>query len=476
MNKKLLSLAVATGVAGLAGVSAHAVDFTSATPTPVYVASEFEIGTGATIVDPSVTGTFAAGFSIDDTNERYIRFDLSAGTWGATQLDGALSVNDSAGATAVEARSAGGATTDNYVIYAVTASATNSVAPDDDVKFTPSGGISVTAGSGVNITYQLFETAAAAVANAGGALATDSGSFISFTAGNTTAVESVTTNPIDVTVGTATGAVFASAPTNTTIIGQINTTDSVLAPINDTGTTATTAAMVATDSLVVTGDFTFAQDLTSSVPDGTYTAANVYIDSATNDCSTSSTAATSLTATTATFTNPGLAANTSHSVCVIANGVSLIAEQTFTGTYATTGNTGYADESNGLTLGTLAKNGANDNVNLVLNPDGVFKNYLRVVNTSNIAGDVTFQVYNDAGDTVTGIAMADIAGQSSSSLSGQASSGLIDVADLYDAAVAADATFDVDGGKLRVFVTGNFGGVELQNITVSTDNTTFATF
>jgi hypothetical protein len=99
MNKKLLSLAVAAGVTGLASGAAQAVDFTAATPTPAYVATELTIPTaGIAINHAAVAARFDAGFSIDDTNERYVRIDISGGTWGAQQLVGALSVNDSSGA------------------------------------------------------------------------------------------------------------------------------------------------------------------------------------------------------------------------------------------------------------------------------------------------------------------------------------------------------------------------------------------
>ena len=473
MNKKLLSIAVAAGVAGLGGV-AHAVDFTATTPTPVSVASETTIAPAGTgITGAAVTATFEAGFSVDDSNARYIRIDITNGTWGAQQVSSDMVADDSSGAdNASVTFSAGGAATDSHVIYTITsASAGNTVAATNDVDFTPNGGITVTSQESVAMTYQLFETASAAVANDGGALANDSGTLITFVAANNTVADTATPNAIDVTTSVGTGAVFVGG--NTNIIGAVNTTDS--GAVNTTGSTLASANIEASSSLSVTGDFTFVQDLTAGAPDGTYTLTSATLDSAPNCAGSTLANATSITDTTAVFTTSGINPDIMY-VCVNANGVSLIAEQGFTAAYASVGASGYANESTDLTLASLAKNGASAGQVLVLTPGGAFQNFLRVSNTSNISGDVTFSVTNDAGTTVTGVSMGDISGQSSSSLAGQASSSLINIDDLYAAAQAADATFDAAGGKLRVTATGNFGSVSLQNITLSTDNTTFATF
>ena len=78
MNKKLLSVAVAAGVAGLSGV-AHATDvtFTAASPVSIKIASETIIAPAGTAITATGDAIFDAGFSIDDTNERYIRIDIT---------------------------------------------------------------------------------------------------------------------------------------------------------------------------------------------------------------------------------------------------------------------------------------------------------------------------------------------------------------------------------------------------------------
>ena len=468
MNKKLLGLAIAAGIAG-ASSSAVAVDFTAASPDAATIATEQTIGASGLIINGAlVTAQFAAGFSIDDTNVSYVRFDLSGGTFSAQQVDGGTEITTSNAGGITHTISAGGSTTDSYVIYQVVGTA-NAIAPTDTVTFTPTG--IVATGAPVSITYGLFEKASDAVSNTN-SLATDNGTLIDFAAANSTAADSVTTPQINVTTTTGTGAVFVGG--NPALIGAVNTTDTASVFTNATGVAANTAVVEASANLTVTGDFTFTQDLVAGVPNGTYAAASVWADP-TSTCTdpTNGTAATSITASAAVIPISGAGVNY---ICANGNGVSLIAEQTFTGSYASDGAVGFSDETTALTLGTLTKNGATDTQDLVLTPGGAFKNFLRVVNTSNLSGDVSFQLVADDGATVTGVSLADVAGQSSAALAGQNSTGLINVNDLYAAAQAADAMFDADGGKLRVTVTGNFGSILLQNVTVSTDNTSFATF
>jgi len=468
MNKKLLSLAVAAGIAG-ASSTAVAVDFTAAAPDAATIATEQTIGASGNIINGAlVVAEFAAGFSIDDTNVSYVRFDIAGGTFAAQQVDTGAEITTSNAGGITHTISAGGATTDSYVIYQVVGTA-NDIGPTDTVSFTPTTGI-VTSGTAVTITYALFETGSDAVNNTN-ALATDNGTLIDFAAANNTAADSVTTPQINVTTTTGTGAVFVGG--NPALIGAVNTTDTAGVFTNATGVAANTAAVEASANLTVTGDFTFTQDLVLGAPNGTYATAVVYANTNSDCTSGATTAASSVTATTAIIPIAGAGVNY---ICANGNGVSLIAEQTFTASYDSDGAAGYNDESTALTLGTLTKNGATDTQDLVLTPNGAFKNFLRVVNTSNLSGDVSFQLTADDGTTVNGVSLADIAGQSSAALAGQNSTSLININDLYAAAQAADATFDAAGGKLRVTVTGNFATILLQNVTVSTDNTTFATF
>lgn len=408
-----------------------------------------------------------------------MRIDISSGTWAGVQAATTTQMGNIAGTT-IETLAAGGATTDNYVIYDVVATSVGSaVGAAVDTVFVPVTGITLKDKSDVNITYSLYETAGDAV-NQTSPLATDTGALLSFAeVTSVTATDGTTVAPaIDVTVATKTGKVFAGGATQG-LAGVVNVADSTAAIEILDGTIATSTNLMATSVVTVTGDMTFMQDLdTNNVPDGTYTLANAFVDDD-NDCSVASTLANdeaeTITDSNMTFSTTAYN-NDVFYVCVTANGVTDIPVQTFTGNYSTVGETNYASESTDLTLFSHAKNGSSTTKNLVLNPTGAYKNFLRVTNTSTITGDVSFSLINDSGSAVNNVTLASIAGQTSSSLAGGASTTMIDVADLYAAAQAALATFDVGTGKLRVTVSGNFGTMDVQNITTATDNTSFDTF
>lgn len=477
MKKTLLRNAVALAVGvGSASALATNVNYTDTSPAAIKIASEATISaaTGTAITAPG-TLTFATGFSIAQT-ARYVRLDLSSGTWGAAQLAADLAVDAANAAFFTETVASGGTTTSSFVIYEVVGAGTNSVDSTELVTFTPNGGITVKDEAAVNITYGLYETAGDAVGQAN-ALGADSGPLLTFTAANGVTAETATATPsaIDVTVSTNTGKVFANGTTKT-LAGAINIADVANVEEAD-GTVADTANIQASAVLTVNGDFTWMQDLdTSNVPDGTYTLGNAFLDDD-NDCAAARTngAAETITDANMTFNVGEYNADVIY-VCVNGNGVTSIPEQTFTGNLATVGATGYDAESTDLTLGSHAKNGSSSTLRLVLNPNGSFKNFIRVTNTTTISGDVTFALRNDSGTQVQNISLGSVAGQSASSLGGNSSTTMIDVADLYAAAQAADATFDVGSGKLQVTVSGNFGGLDVQNITTATDNTSFDTF
>lgn len=490
MKKNLIRTAVATAaIAGLGAGQSFADlktrDYSAAvSPTAILVANEAVIS-AATGTDVRVAGalTFATGFSVG-TSPRYARIDLSSGVWDGVQNAGAFVMGTDA-ANIIESVAAGGAVTDNYVIWEVAApSADKAIAGSVTTGFTPVDGVNVKDKSAVNITYSLYETAGDAVGQSN-ALATDTGALFTFS--EVTAVNSTTTEvapPIDVTTSTKTGKVFAggvsagsAGGTSTGLLGVVNVVDTAAELL--TNAAATSANLVSTSVLTVNGDFTWLQDLdTDNVPDGTYTLANAYLDDD-NDCGGDSTLtgdeAETITDSNMTFTTTTYNAD-SFFVCVNGNGVTDIPVQTFTANYSTVGAAGYASESSDVTLFSHAKNGQSTPVNLVLNPTGAFKNFLRVSNLGSTSGDVSFTLTNDSGESVSNVKLGSIAGQTADALAGGNSTTMIDVADLYAAAQAALATFDVGTGKLRVTVTGNFGSMDVQNITTATDNTSFDTF
>ena len=485
MNKKLLSLAVA---AGLASSSAMAVDLNAGTGSNVY-ATEIAIGAaGATVLAPVAANnvTVNAGFSISDSTERYMRFDITGATFtDATGL--ALVVDDSSGAgNALEVLSSGGAATDTYVIYEVTASGAATVATTNDAVLSLPN-LSVTSIGAIGVTYSLFADAIDAVNNTtANALATNTGTVASAgaattVANTTTAGGALASSLIDVTAGAAAFVVGAGGlTTSTNTIGSITLANSATAGNQTDGATDVTHTIAtASGTLVVTGDFTATQDLTANAPDGTYTPGTaVFIDNAgATDCGSIDLGASTVTDTTATFAAFGAAASANSVICIAVNGVSTIAAGSYSAVYTPVANTGYTLAATSLNLATLAKNGSTTVLNLALSPTGAYPSFIRVNNTSNIAGDVTITLINDDGDS-SAFDLGDVSGQTSSSLAGQASSSLLSLADLMAAGQAADATFDLgaNSNKLRVSISGEFSSIAAQSITTSIDGNSFTTF
>jgi len=477
MNKKLLSLAVA---AGLASSSAMAVDLNAGTGSNSY-ASESTISSAGTNLTAAAANnvTVNAGFSISDSTERYMRFDITGATLGSTGL--ALAVDDSSGAgNALEVQSAGGALGDTYVIYEVTASGAQTVGTTNDAVLTMPN-LTVTANGAIGVTYALFSNAIDAVNNTtANALVTNSGTVAGVAAGTSVGNVTGATTPakIDVTEGAAKFVAGGGFTTTTNSVGTISLADTAGTQAQTDGATDTTHAVAtASGSLVVTGDFTATQDLTSLVPDGTYTLATaVFLDQTGADCTNNDDPADALTDTTATWTTFGAAAGDSV-VCIKVNGVGTIAAESYSAVYTPVANTGYTLAATSLNLATLAKNGSTTVLNLALSPTGAYPSFIRVNNTSNIAGDVTITLINDDGDS-SAFNLGDVSGQTSSALAGQASTGLLSIADLMAAAQAADATFDLgaNSNKLRASISGEFSSIAAQSITTSIDGNSFTTF
>ncbi len=476
MKKKILCLAVA---ATLGSSAANAVDLNVTPNVSNTYATENTIPAAGLTLAPVAANTVTVntGFSISDGTERYMRFDLTNATFtDATNL--ALAVSDSSGAgNAKEVLSTGGAAKGSFVVYEVTASTGNTVAVSNDAVLTLPN-LTVTGTGSIGVTYRLYSSPVDAVNNTTtSALVTTSGTIATFAAANSTSntasANTITPLKIDVTQNAAKFATNTSNLTSTVnIVGDITVADTAGNQMRPDGTTDVTTALIQSASvLTVTGDFTFTKNT-----DGTYTAAKVFIDNVTPfDCKTSNIAATSLNATTAVLPTAQVVGQ--MAICATANGTDAISEQTFTAVYAPTENAGYTDPDTTLTLNTWGKNGSSTSLNLGLSPTGAFKNWVRINNTSSIAGKVFITVYNDAGKSVA-VPLGNITGQPAT-VGAQASTGLIAVGDIVAAATAKDATFAVGAApsnKLRFVIDGEFSSIAAQSITTAIDNNTFTTF
>ena len=459
MYKKILlssAIAVALGTSGFA----QAITLDSDSTDAISYASEITVdGTSGTALANSTNQELAAplGFRIAAGANRFIRIDLGADA----EFDGTPRIVNSV-PFQTDNIAAGGAG-ESFVIFEVTGTNTSGNAPAETVTVTPGTGITVFSESAVTATYALFETGTAA-ANAGTSLSTKTDTVYKFASGLATDVEDASEKEIDVA-------------TNSTEFTTATVTDSPIAALSIgaasgvlwTGGSAVTLSDMVTSAttLEVTGDFSAALDV-----NGVLDVTKVNLVNYGN--------VDTLTATKATF-DLGTAALASVLTMTV-DGTSTIAPISYTGLYNVTAasNSDLADKDLG-TLSTLSKNGATANANLVLTPStegGVFKNFIRVSNTSSITGDVFMRVYNDLGESVP-LDLSDIEGQSSNELIKNGSTALISVDAIYAAAQTKDSTFEVSGSgrnKLRLVIEGNFTTLSADNVSVSRDNQSFSTF
>ena len=174
-------------------------------------------------------------------------------------------------------------------------------------------------------------------------------------------------------------------------------------------------------------------------------------------------------------------------LCLETDGKTEIPEGRYTGKLEMSANTGFDPHPDvDFTGSTLEKNADSAEVHLLLTPNGVFSNYVRLSNTSGVPVDnLRVTLYNDAGDSQS-FDLSDVEGLSNE-LDPYASTSLININVLYAAAQAVELEddeemFTVTGGefgnKLRARVDGSFqqGAVDIQALSVSTDRTTFFSF
>ena len=174
-------------------------------------------------------------------------------------------------------------------------------------------------------------------------------------------------------------------------------------------------------------------------------------------------------------------------LCLETDGKTEIPEGRYTGKLEMSANTGFDPHPDvDFTGSALEKNADSAEVHLLLTPNGVFSNYVRLSNTSSVPVDnLRVTLYNDAGDSQS-FDLSDVEGLSNE-LDPYASTPLININVLFAAAQAVELEddeemFTVTGGqfgnKLRARVDGSFqqGAVDIQALSVSTDRTTFFSF
>jgi len=134
-----------------------------------------------------------------------------------------------------------------------------------------------------------------------------------------------------------------------------------------------------------------------------------------------------------------------------------------------------------VNLNQFEKNGSTTTENMTLDPNGAFKNFVRISNTSGVEGRVFVTIINDDGESES-FALSDVTVGSAAqpaTLTAQASTRLIPMSAFVAAAQAQNPDFgtaESSRNKFRLVIDGEFPTITSDNVTLATDNTTFSTF
>ncbi|ENY72788.1 hypothetical protein G114_05995 [Aeromonas diversa CDC 2478-85] len=458
MKKTLIALAVA----GLSFNAAAVVDFDAATPTALKFASEIKFDTtaGTLLVNDAnaMDITAKVGFSISANNQRYVRFDVTGAEFDVANI--AAGDLTAVSGTFTKTVSSTGKT---FVIFEIKDTAA-AIGANDVLTFAPR--ILAKAGNTVNVTYKLFETAVAAVANdPAQALANKNANVVTFTPA--LAAKFVATTPAKIDVSAESKKFEAGAVTNTVGKVAIGMTG---ARWTD-GQAAAMADLVAAGSKVeVTADLSAAK---KQAADATKVDVSALKLNGTN--------ATTIDTAKATFdlvaavgdvtTDPA----TTVDLVLEVDGKTAINETSFVGKYLVkaAANSTATDLPIG-TLSELKKNGASAELNIALKPAGAYKNFVRISNKSGMKGDFFVTVIADDGKSAT-FPLSAVANQPAALEAGASTTQML-VDDVFAAAAAKGLTLAGEG-KLRLKVEGQVPAnmISLQSYTVSKDGNTFAT-
>ncbi len=517
MNKKQLGIILVAGL--FCGTANAQVDLNAKGDAigTVILANENEIdsedGTDVSGTAYNVTGE--VGFIIPTGETYYARIDLGGGaTFGTT-------VSDNFSLTS--GRASGGMGDSDVIL---------SIGGDqaDDTAWTLSGmTYNLKTKGTVSFTYRLYETASTAVAGGDDALSTQSANLITFADATSMAGAASASSLIDV----ETSSKRYENGSSTTHIMKVNIKNvtGTQETIGASGTDVMLESVVDKITLTATGDFTAVQAITDANDKVTTAAGKVWLDRDATctpahpaveddpDTAADETAAArndnlglavinkagieavvTLTNADNADNNPDEAADpeyfgdiTDAFLCMQTNGVSEIPEgKKYEGELSMTAAADYVAIADvDFDGSTLAKNSETVDLDFLLTPDGVFRNYVRLTNTSHVAGsNIMVTLINDAGDSVS-FDLDEVDGVSSDLAAG-ASTPLININDLYEAAQAVERGNDADGDpvamftvkgdgmgdKLRAEFEGSVlaGHLKAQALSVSTDNTTFFTF
>lgn len=460
---KIKLFAVVLGLLAILAVNAHATDWTTAIEEntidlnnpdtdviPLKYASELEPGTDILITNYNFAKA-DIGIGLDDNESCFLRFGLtSEAEFSTTPI--AYTCDGAAGTMAgVE---------DEYVVFNFTS------LPEPGDGTTPGQEGMVDLGT---LKIELSDTSASIAMKYGfyesmwnaqqdlQALKTTTATLIQFSPALIVDKHDVTTKRIDITVGSVDfeeadvpktspiGKVEVNVNTDEVIYGEDGQPITMLETLLDEGSTIT-----------VSGNFTACKNL-----NGTYTDAalnRVFIDY-NGGCDTKDVVATSLSASEALLTLGNTDVLTENAmICMEANGSEVISPGTYSAVFEPMPADGMriSDVNLGV-IGELVENGSSAEKHFVMNPDGSFSNYVRIVNPSTESGTVYLTLINDQGTACQHFEMGNVSGISSSILEAGASTGLINVSEIYNTATSRDSSFDIGTGKLRLRAKATFG-------------------
>lgn len=462
MKKTLLALAVAA-------LSANAFALDLGKDEAIKYASEIKLDSaeGTVIALPAGQSVDTKlGFSINQDNIRYVRYDISGAEFGTitsdmlefykdvlTDTDSDPTTPDVAVPTKVAHAVNVSSQTANYVVFEIKAAEQST--SDLEVQFAPA--VKAKAANTATVQYRLYETGVDASNGTANVLGSaKSGSLLTFVPALEVAfLPQAENDRIDVTQASK---YFSKAKEDVnSVLGSIKLT---LSGANWTdGQAAEIGDLVAADKNVLTVQGNFAS------------AAKVTLDA-----TEATAAAKTLTGTAATFALADAAAVQALNgkvITFVTNGTDVISESDFTATLDLNpaASSVVADQSGALA--SLKKNGSSAQVNLALKPGGAYSNYVRISNTSGLEGKFYVTVIADDGQTAS-LTLDEIAGQPAA-LAARASTAQMTIQQIFEAAAAKGLALSGEG-KLRLVVEGEVPSLDVQTYTVSKDGNSFATF
>lgn len=469
MQRKFLAATISAALFAISTSGYANVDLTDSSTVQTLLSTVPGGGNGSVGGDIGGSGTNCTlsayapfGFSIGSGTSKYVVVTLTNATFAnQVALDSAASAviagTAAAPATAVAnstvTLSSGGNPGDDSVVFEVAAGAT-AIQPSDvlfldfNAPGTTANNLTLDITGDVSIKVEMFSNTGDALAGTNPLPGGVSGSFLTFAGGLDTSINDASSLYID----PADDKKFSDTTDLHTKLSEIKV-QATAGVCDAAGAEITSTSLFATQELVVSGNFKGAT--------------SVYLtDSGTPCAATAPTAGTTpalpaignvdTDAVTATFSglttigNPG---TSGANLCIIFDSTTSKTAGSYTCTSTATG--GPLDGTKlfaGEACGDLQFAGSSDRINWGQNPNNKYKQYFRISNPSSIGGGVTVTLVNNAGES-TSFPLGDVAGNTTELAAG-ASTDPISI----DALVAAaPAPFDLNGGKVRVIVRGDFG-------------------